>query len=81
MPHSVKYKCPKCGEEMFWSMKNYAEKGEPVCPYDGADMELSDRFCPHCEIPLVPKMFDIDGTNLEEHYICEECGYGSPASR
>lgn len=36
-------------------------------------------LCPHCEIPLENKMFDIDGTNLVEHAVCPECGYGTPA--
>ena len=35
--------------------------------------------CPHCGTELKSKMFDIDGTNLEEHKVCEDCGYGSPA--
>lgn len=38
-------------------------------------------LCPHCEVELVSKMFDIDGTNLEEHEICEKCGYGQPVLR
>ena len=37
------------------------------------------EVCPHCEIELKPKMIDVDGTNLEEHYVCEKCGYGTPA--
>jgi len=39
------------------------------------------EMCPHCEVVLKAKMIDIDGTNLEEHYVCSECGYGSPALR
>ena len=37
------------------------------------------KICPHCEIELVSKMFDVDGTNLVEHNVCEKCGYGTPA--
>lgn len=37
--------------------------------------------CPHCAIALEDKMIDIDGTNLEEHKVCPECGYGTPALR
>jgi ribosomal protein S27AE len=76
---TVKYLCPECGEVAFWSLKDYAEKGEPVCPYDGNDMAREDDFCPHCEILLKSKMFDIDGTNLEEHSVCPQCGFGMPA--
>ena len=39
------------------------------------------EVCPHCEIELESKMIDIDGTNLEEHTVCEKCGYGYPALR
>jgi superfamily II helicase len=37
--------------------------------------------CPHCLVPLQNKMIDIDGTNLEEHDVCEKCKYGYPAMR
>ena len=45
------------------------------------DYERTDakEICPHCEIELVSRMFDVDGTNLVEHNVCEECGYGTPA--
>jgi len=46
---------------------------------DIEDRMIQEGFCPHCDVKLVPKMFDIDGTNLEEHFVCPECGYGSPA--
>lgn len=36
-------------------------------------------FCPDCHTPLEARAFDIDGTNLVEHKICAECGYGTPA--
>ncbi|MFH1712720.1 MAG: hypothetical protein ABH896_00830 [Candidatus Jacksonbacteria bacterium] len=38
-------------------------------------------LCPHCEVELISRMFDIDGINLEEHEVCEKCGYGQPALR
>ncbi len=56
--------------------------------FDGVDNDLkvidyelteASEICPHCEIDLVSRMFDIDGTNIVEHDICEECGYGTPA--
>jgi hypothetical protein len=40
---------------------------------------MKDEKCPHCGIALELKMFDIDGTNLEEHAVCPECKYGQPA--
>lgn len=43
------------------------------------DLTEANKVCPHCEIELVSKMIDIDGTNLVERNICKECGYGSPA--
>ena len=46
-----------------------------------AENFIAKEICPHCEIPLESKMFDIDGTNLEEHFVCPGCGYGSPALR
>ena len=39
------------------------------------------KLCPKCDIELEPKMIDVDGTNLEEHLVCPECGHGSPALR
>lgn len=48
---------------------------------DYHDTELTET-CPNCDgRPLEYMMFDIDGTNLEEHAICENCGYGRPALR
>lgn len=41
--------------------------------------EVKEDFCPHCDVQLVSKMIDIDGTNLEEHLVCPNCGYGTPA--
>jgi len=37
------------------------------------------EVCPHCEEELKSKMFNVDGKNLEEHNVCEKCGYGTPA--
>ena len=53
-------------EESNESLENYTEIKE---------------ICPHCEEILEPKMVDIDGTNLEEHFICPQCKYGSPTLR
>ena len=38
-------------------------------------------ICPHDGLPLEHRMFDIDGTNLEEHAVGLECRYGAPALR
>ena len=35
--------------------------------------------CPHCDVPLVGRMIDVDGTNLIERDVCPECGYGTPS--
>ncbi len=45
------------------------------------DYEITEaeEACPYCDIGLVSRMFDVDGTNLVEHNICEKCGYGTPA--
>lgn len=43
--------------------------------------ELQENKCPHCDVVLEAKMIDVDGTNLEEHKICPDCGYGTPALR
>lgn len=46
---------------------------------DYYDVVLTET-CPHCPgVILEYRVFDIDGTNLEEHGICERCGYGRPA--
>lgn len=51
-----------------------------------SDFELHDfdrcaitEICPHDNSVLVSRIFDVDGTILEEHAICLQCGYGSPA--
>ena len=41
--------------------------------------EDDENVCPHCDTELKHKMIDVDGTNLEEHEVCEDCGYGTPA--
>ena len=38
-------------------------------------------MCKNCNEELEYKMFDIDGTNLEEHLVCENCGFGKPVLR
>ena len=38
------------------------------------------KICEVCgEKSKSNKMIDIDGTNLEEHEVCENCGFGYPA--
>lgn len=49
--------------------------------FSGVEFNLLTEICPHCEIPLESKMIDVDGTNLEEHRVCPDCGYGTPALR
>jgi hypothetical protein len=39
------------------------------------------QICPHDGSELKYRMFDIDGTNLEEHAVCLECRYGAPPLR
>ncbi|MBU4375596.1 hypothetical protein KKH38_03785 [Patescibacteria group bacterium] len=42
-----------------------------------ADYERTDAIpmCQNCNEELDYKTFDIDGTNLEEHLVCEKCGF------
>lgn len=51
--------------------------------FDTVDFNIvnddDDNMCQRCAIELKHKMIDVDGTNLEEHKICESCGYGMPA--
>lgn len=54
---------------------------KPLSSEDAIDRAIEEGFCPHCDVKLVTKIFDIDGTNLEEHLVCPTCGYGSPALR
>ncbi len=35
--------------------------------------------CPYCnEYSMSYKMFDVDGLNLEEHLVCDNCNYNMP---
>ena len=43
--------------------------------------ENEETVCPHCDTKLESKVIDVDGINLEEHEICPDCGYGTPALR
>jgi len=65
-------KCPQC--------KQYTDQSPcENCNFEFEDLEAEEmEICPHCDIPLVLKMIDIDGTNLQEHEVCESCGYGYP---
>lgn len=55
------------------------------CPHECHECEQAENdtveqgFCPHCDIALVARMIDVDGTNLVESDVCLECGYGTPA--
>ena len=59
-----------------YSKLDRADDDLEVVDYERTDAK---EICPRCEVELVSRMFDIDGTNLVEHNICEECGYGTPA--
>lgn len=45
------------------------------------DYEITEAIpiCENCGGELEYKMFDIDGKNLKECLVCEECGFGKPA--
>ncbi|PIR13415.1 hypothetical protein COV49_02300 [Candidatus Falkowbacteria bacterium CG11_big_fil_rev_8_21_14_0_20_39_10] len=44
------------------------------------DYEITEAtpVCENCNGELEYRMFDIDGINLEERLVCEECGFGKP---
>lgn len=65
--------------------KNYKDE---VIILDSSDFSEVDfevveekEMCPDCDVPLEPKMIDLDGTNVEEHDVCPECGCGAPSIR
>ena len=66
------------GKQLVVALKD-AEKGG--LEFDEVDYLSTEviEVCPHCEVVLIARMFDIDGTNLVECGICSECGYGTPA--
>jgi DNA-directed RNA polymerase subunit RPC12/RpoP len=35
---NMKYICPECGYEVIWTEKDFADRGEPVCPDCDSDM-------------------------------------------
>lgn len=39
------------------------------------------QICPHDNSMLKHRIFNIDGTNLEECAVCLKCGYGTPSLR
>ncbi|MEK7148679.1 MAG: hypothetical protein AAB770_02055 [Patescibacteria group bacterium] len=65
-------------KQMAITLRN---KENQYSEFEAIDYELAEvrEICPHCEVDLVSRIFDIDGTNLVEHDICNECGYGTPA--
>ncbi len=49
--------------------------------YDDQYPDENDGYllCEHCgEKAKKTKVIDLDDTNLEEHCVCENCGYGQP---
>jgi hypothetical protein len=50
---------------------------------DSIELEKASlvQICPHDGSELKYRMFDIDGTHLEEHAVCLECRYGAPPLR
>lgn len=41
-----KWVCPTCGYFTYWSYTDLADKGNPICPEDGDDLDrpAQDRF-------------------------------------
>lgn len=33
------YRCPECKFETLWTLEDFADRGEPVCPDDDSDMK------------------------------------------
>jgi len=65
------------------------EKAKELVEEGQFENDVSDGFgnivtigelCPDCDELLQDKMINLDGTNLEEMSVCENCGYGYPAS-
>lgn len=51
--------------------------------YFNTELEIGNnkeyKQCPYCnEYSMRYKMFDIDGLNLEEHLVCNNCNYNMP---
>jgi hypothetical protein len=59
-----------CGEDK--------KKGSGTIDFEECSV---DQICPYDDSVLEYRIFDVDGTNLEEHAVCLKCGYGSPALR
>jgi len=38
------YACEPCGEDAFWSIADYRERGLPVCKKCGRDMDLKKEM-------------------------------------
>ena len=43
------YQCPSCGYRTFWTIKDVADRGEPVCPQCDTDLTM-------VEVPLSPSI-------------------------
>ena len=63
-------------EKNQYSKFNGVDDDLEVVDYEKTDTR---EICPHCKIKLVSRMIDVDGTNLVEHDVCDECGYGTLA--
>lgn len=37
--NSICYMCPECETKIFWTINNFKEKGEPICPACDTDMK------------------------------------------
>ena len=65
-------------EEKFFE-EIESEPQQTVVSYICDNVEI-EEVCPYCEEELKPKMFSADKTDLIEHKVCEECGFGTPDS-
>lgn len=83
LSRAIEIKANSKDEAIDIAEKMYNDSSETLDSGDLVDTEFNvlNDLCPTCDIPLVNKMFDVDGTNLEEHAICPDCEYGTPAVR
>lgn len=62
-------------EKFCIAIENEPQQTTSTYLYDHLKVQ---ELCPNCNLPLENKMIDLDGTNLEEHQVCEKCGYNYP---
>ena len=64
-------------------LDSHPSLSEPITNGEIEIRELDDckltQICPRDDSVLESRIFDIDGTNIEEHKVCLKCGYGKPA--